>query len=342
MLRAAFFLVFVSTQSVGDVFVYECAQPPPEAGWQVVQIWCDPRQWIDAGWFNQHVELCPGYPPPGGQQGVYRRLLAELAGATDSYVEWRVETDAARSEIPWGGGAIIAAADDGSGYSFYIARDQAKLNRSNSLPIIFVDIVPGTPHTYRLEVRGAALYVWYVDGQVADSGVPVAAFPGANPEISWRAKAAWQANTTRWDYIRYGTIPADASGDYDSDGDVDESDLYFFSECLLGEGVPSGPGCRFADFDADGDTDCDDWVAFQAHWTGPPAVPPIPPPCAVVGDTNCDGAVNVLDINAFVMALSDPSAYAAQFPTCPISTADANGDGAIDILDINAFVTLLE
>ncbi|TWT45698.1 hypothetical protein RAS1_21270 [Phycisphaerae bacterium RAS1] len=273
---------------------------------------------------------------------VYWRSLSDLAGATDTYVEWRVETDAPRTEIPWGGGAAIAPADDVSLYNFFIARDQARIYRSASLPIVFVDVAPGVPHTYRLEVHGAALFIWYVDGKVVDAGTPVAAFPSANPRLSWRARAAWVENTTRWDYLRYGTIPAEASGDYDSDGSVDEFDLSFFVECLLGEGIPSGPGCRFADFDADGDTDCDDWAAFVAHWTGPPAVPPIPPPCAAVGDTNCDGAVNVLDINAFVMALSDPSAYAAQFPNCPISTADANGDGAIDILDINALVTLIE
>jgi len=59
-------------------------------------------------------------------------------------------------------------------------------------------------------------------------------------------------STTRWDYIRYGTIPDDASGDFDSDGDVDADDAYFFVDCLLGPGS-LWPGCAWADMNADGD-----------------------------------------------------------------------------------------
>ncbi|TWT42408.1 hypothetical protein RAS1_35400 [Phycisphaerae bacterium RAS1] len=331
----------VSSQALEQVFLYECAEPPVAAGWDVIQVWCDPAQWVEASWFNQRLELCPGYPPPNGQTASYRRGLADFVGAPAFFVEWRVQTDAPRSEIVWGGGAILAAADEMSAYSFYVTSNQAKLIRANWLPIIIVDIATDAPHTYRLEVFGSAQYAWYIDGLVADVGVPVASFPLGNAEISWTGRSAYFPNTTRWDYIRYGTLPIDASGDYNSDGSVDEFDLSFFVECLLGEGVPSGPGCRFADFDADGDTDCDDWVSFRAHWTGPPAMPPIPPPCAIVGDTNCDGAVNVLDINPFILALSDPAAYAAAYPTCEIANGDVNGDGNVDVLDINPFVALL-
>ncbi|TWT46243.1 hypothetical protein RAS1_26920 [Phycisphaerae bacterium RAS1] len=56
------------------------------------------------------------------------------------------------------------------------------------------------------------------------------------------------------------------------------------------------------------------------------------------GDANCDGEVNVLDINAFVLALSDPVAYAAQYPDCDPSNCDMNGDGNLNVLDINPFV----
>ncbi|TWT43882.1 hypothetical protein RAS1_02820 [Phycisphaerae bacterium RAS1] len=59
------------------------------------------------------------------------------------------------------------------------------------------------------------------------------------------------------------------------------------------------------------------------------------------GDMNCDGAVNVLDINPFVLALSDPIAYAAMFPGCNISNGDIDGDGSLTVLDINPFVALL-
>ncbi|TWT45199.1 hypothetical protein RAS1_16210 [Phycisphaerae bacterium RAS1] len=60
-----------------------------------------------------------------------------------------------------------------------------------------------------------------------------------------------------------------------------------------------------------------------------------------VGDMNCDGVLNTLDINPFVLALSDPAGYAAAFPDCTISHADVNADGFVDVLDINPFVLLL-
>ncbi len=59
------------------------------------------------------------------------------------------------------------------------------------------------------------------------------------------------------------------------------------------------------------------------------------------GDLNCDGVVNFLDINPFVLALTDPAGYAAAFPNCTINAGDVNGDGAVDFLDINPFVALL-
>ncbi|TWT42411.1 hypothetical protein RAS1_35430 [Phycisphaerae bacterium RAS1] len=64
-------------------------------------------------------------------------------------------------------------------------------------------------------------------------------------------------------------------------------------------------------------------------------------PAFALGDLNCDGAVNVLDINPFILALSDPAAYAAAYPTCEIANGDVNGDGNVDVLDINPFVALL-
>ena len=64
-------------------------------------------------------------------------------------------------------------------------------------------------------------------------------------------------------------------------------------------------------------------------------------PRAVPGDLNCDGVVSVGDIGAFVIALSSPAGYAAQFPNCNISHGDINGDGAVSVGDIGPFVTLL-
>ena len=59
------------------------------------------------------------------------------------------------------------------------------------------------------------------------------------------------------------------------------------------------------------------------------------------GDLNCDGAVNTFDIDPFVLALTDPAAYAEQFPGCDYLLADANGDGLVNAFDIDPFVLLL-
>ncbi len=61
----------------------------------------------------------------------------------------------------------------------------------------------------------------------------------------------------------------------------------------------------------------------------------------VAGDLNCDGAVNFADINPFVLALSNPAAYAAAFPNCNTLNGDVNHDGRVDFADINPFVALL-
>jgi hypothetical protein len=60
-----------------------------------------------------------------------------------------------------------------------------------------------------------------------------------------------------------------------------------------------------------------------------------------VGDCNCDGTIDFLDINSFVQLLIDPGGYQATHPGCPPASGDINGDGSVDFEDINPFVTLL-
>ncbi|TWT44904.1 Peptidylarginine deiminase precursor [Phycisphaerae bacterium RAS1] len=60
-----------------------------------------------------------------------------------------------------------------------------------------------------------------------------------------------------------------------------------------------------------------------------------------LGDMNCDGVTDILDINAFTLALSDVAAYGAAYPNCDITRADCNLDGNIDVLDINPFIAEL-
>ncbi len=64
-------------------------------------------------------------------------------------------------------------------------------------------------------------------------------------------------------------------------------------------------------------------------------------PPALPGDVNCDGVVDFDDINPFVLALSDPGAYAALYPDCPFENRDVNNDGEFNFDDINPFVAIL-
>ena len=59
------------------------------------------------------------------------------------------------------------------------------------------------------------------------------------------------------------------------------------------------------------------------------------------GDLNCDGVIDALDIEPFLVALFDPESYPTQYPDCDINNADINGDGSIDALDIEGFLGLL-
>ncbi len=79
------------------------------------------------------------------------------------------------------------------------------------------------------------------------------------------------------------------------------------------------------------------WHVDNVRLTGPALV------CeaGLPADANCDGLVDNGDIDAFVLALIDPAAYATTYPGCPISNADVNGDGTTDNGDIDAFVQCL-
>ena len=63
-----------------------------------------------------------------------------------------------------------------------------------------------------------------------------------------------------------------------------------------------------------------------------------------VGDLNCDAAVNVFDIDPFVLALTSApefGAYLAAYPQCEGMLADTNCDGQVNVFDIDPFVDCL-
>jgi hypothetical protein len=166
---------------------------------------------------------------------------------------------------------VVALGNDaGGGYNITVARDLVKFLRDVDLPIGFIEIEPDVPYTYRIELYSGR-YAFYIDAYLIDEGVADGPFLAYNPRISWRGKSWYLPCHNAWDYIRYGVIPVDGSGDYDSDGAVTHDDFYVFHECLTNErlginGGPdadAGPGCRFADFDGDSDTDLLDVAEFQ-------------------------------------------------------------------------------
>ncbi|MBK9127945.1 MAG: hypothetical protein IPM13_09105 [Phycisphaerales bacterium] len=61
----------------------------------------------------------------------------------------------------------------------------------------------------------------------------------------------------------------------------------------------------------------------------------------VVGDLNCDGEVTFDDLDAFMLALTDPSGYAQAHSDCRLLLGDVDGDGDMDFDDIDYWVALV-
>ncbi len=61
----------------------------------------------------------------------------------------------------------------------------------------------------------------------------------------------------------------------------------------------------------------------------------------VIGDLNCDGAVDGADIEPFFLALAWPDKYTQQHPDCDLNLADVNCDEVVDGADIDPFFALL-
>jgi hypothetical protein len=62
---------------------------------------------------------------------------------------------------------------------------------------------------------------------------------------------------------------------------------------------------------------------------------------AARGDVNCDGRIDAFDVEAFILALFDPSEYMIRFPECDIKIADMNDDNFVDRRDIGPFLDVL-
>ncbi|TWT42043.1 hypothetical protein RAS1_31700 [Phycisphaerae bacterium RAS1] len=122
-------------------------------------------------------------------------------------------------------------------------------------------------------------------------------------------------------------------GDVDLDGDVDQAD----ADIIVNT---PGAGWRGGDLNGDGVVDNSDLAICAANQGFRSPFCPCAPP-TVCGDSNCDGNVNILDINYFVAAVQSRTMWDALADTdCDFWCAnDINGDGFVNILDINGFVS---
>lgn len=59
------------------------------------------------------------------------------------------------------------------------------------------------------------------------------------------------------------------------------------------------------------------------------------------GDMNCDGSIDLEDVEPFILALIDPGAYPSQYPECDLTLGDVNADGSLDLVDVEPFIALL-
>jgi len=264
-------VLLASRLAQAEIFSYECDTLPVPAGWTQLQVYCNPDQWIEKGKLIQHLELCPGVTPPSTQSLDYGRSLAAYIGVPTFFVEWRMETDGDQSGILYGSPAIVSAWSNGpTNYHFVVARDRLRFVRDTFLPILYIDYAPNVAHTFRLELVGDVSYAFYIDDELKDSGVPEGPYPFFNPGLNIHASMKFEPTTTAWDYVRYGEIPVDGSGDYDGSGTLELRDFYFVAECIAegGPGTDARRGCHFADMDADTDVDLHDFGAFQVAFTG--------------------------------------------------------------------------
>jgi len=258
-------------QARAQVITYEGTGFPEEVGWQRLDVGVERKS--ENGWFI-HTLYLP-------DQDSYRYNIGGMTSLIGRFfVEWRVVTDSPEWLIEeWQVPAVVSAAGRaGVLHHTVMTESAAVLLRDIFIPRVIAPISMSESHSYRVEVF-ADEYIWYIDGVVADSGIPEGAYPDPDAFVIWGAEVIHDdapTATTAWDFVRVGKIPFDASGDYDSDEALTLIDQYFVVDCLTKDGPgifggpdeDAGPGCRFADFDADSTVDLLDFAEFQNRFGG--------------------------------------------------------------------------
>jgi hypothetical protein len=263
--------MIVSLEARAQVITYEGNVFPEAVGWQRLDVGIERS--LKDGWFIHSLRQ--------QEQDFYRYDTGGISGLTDHFfVEWRAITDNPQWLIDeWQVPAVVAPGGTrGVNYHVVMTESAAVLLRDIFIPRVIVPINVGEPHTYRIVVLPDA-YVWYIDGVLADTGVPEGPFPDPTATLTWGAEVTHDdapPAITAWDYVRAGRIPDEASGDYDSDAVVTLGDHYFVVDCLTKDGPgifggpdeDAGPGCRFADFDNNSTVDLLDFAEFQNGFGG--------------------------------------------------------------------------
>jgi len=212
--RNAVLIVLLCTGCVrAGVVSFEGNSFPEDDGWfRDDRLYRADRHLAD-GWIVQTPRVIVVDGRPHGQDDFYWQPLAQFDGASGFFLEWRMDTTGLREEMFDVAPAVIVLGGlRGILYHFTIARDQVSFFRDPYIPSVWVDIEAGVPHDYRLELYGDELYELFIDGALVDSGVPEGAYPTEDSEIVFGARATYVDSTTRWDYIRFGTIPEPTTG----------------------------------------------------------------------------------------------------------------------------------
>ena len=175
--RCAVALVLVSaTSGLADVYTYECDSSPPDAGWTLLQVVCEPEQWTEDGSLIQEVPLCNNQENPNWSTRIdHGRDIENLEGVSSWFAEWRVTTTGIREELIYGAPALLVVFDGNALlYHFTIADDRVRFIRQLGVnPTLYFDIEPLVPHIFRVELYGRDLgnsFVVYIDGEIVDSG----------------------------------------------------------------------------------------------------------------------------------------------------------------------------
>lgn len=280
---------------------------PADEGWEVQQQWCNPIEWVADGLYFQDLGD-PACEPPDIGQVSYIRSIDAFVGSERWFYEFRVFTTGDRSEIPGGGPTSVSAGNAfGELNLAWVASDQVKLVRDGPFRVEFFDITPGVFHRIRLELNNAQppSYEWFIDSISVSTGLADDVFPSADARIAWRGKAWFLPTENTWDYIRYGDIPLDGSADFNSDGEVDDFEVFYIDECIQrsAEGEPAHPSCSWADVDGDSAVTCDDWLIISdTMWTGA-GDPPELPACVVAPIPAASGwSVTVLTLLTLAVA----------------------------------------